>query len=558
MKKILYSLVLLGALPAYAQNIGGGNTFDPARDEIAIERDGTFEGNATAISVQSWITSTFGAGSIDPSAINWPLLTAATADLIAGAISNDGIDPQKIDWASLTAIDLASLQAAIDTTSIEAGDSVTITSASPFSTLPAGVAAQIAGNASAVSALDGQFATDAELTAIAASDLDTVADGFSSAGGTISNSGTADVLNLDVVPATTAAALAAVSTPLTTDVELAAAISGAADADGTADSFASTGGTVVNVGTADALDLDVAASVALDSEVATAVTTQATAQAVIDAAQDAALTAAIAGDADTTADSFTSTGGTVVNSGTADGLDLDIDAASVGSAVAGNAAAMTAISGAVTFPTEVDGSVTNELGALTIDAAGNIAYDADGNADFAGIDLATQAELTAVAGGGDLTVDSFTSTGGTIANSGTADALDLDINVASTATALAGTATALATDAEVTAAIGAAGVNDLSDVDTTGLASGDVLQWNGTNFVPITLAALVAAANPDDLANAVAGDASSLLTLANAIVGDTAARTAFANGMVDPATTNTIRVSTTGRYFENDAVVPAP
>ena len=46
--------------------------------------------------------------------------------------------------------------------------------------------------------------------------------------------------------------------------------------------------------------------------------------------------------------------------------------------------------------------------------------------------------------------------------------------------------TTLETDlAALQATIAALTLNDLTDVDTTGLAVGDVLEWNGTDFVPV-------------------------------------------------------------------------
>lgn len=57
MKKLIYMAATAAffAPDAFAQSIGTGNTFDPARDEIGIARDGTFEGYGTAASVLEWV-----------------------------------------------------------------------------------------------------------------------------------------------------------------------------------------------------------------------------------------------------------------------------------------------------------------------------------------------------------------------------------------------------------------------------------------------------------------------------------------------------------------------
>ena len=96
------------ALPAHAQSIGIGNTYDPARDEIGIARDGTFEGYVTTGSYDAFWASqaeldafiaTLDSSAFVPDGDTDPMnefgvFDEATASYTAVA----GQAPQSLDW----------------------------------------------------------------------------------------------------------------------------------------------------------------------------------------------------------------------------------------------------------------------------------------------------------------------------------------------------------------------------------------------------------------------------------------------------------------------------
>ncbi len=200
-----------------------------------------------------------------------------------------------------------------------------------------------------------------------------------------------------------------------------------------------------------------------------------------------------------------------INSGTIDGTTIGATTQAAGSFTNLTASGTVNLGSGSVSATTFTGALTGDVnGNVTGNLVGNTTGNVTGNliGDVYASDTTTKI-LEAGTNGSDATIQATLTGDSTGVHTGNVRKGDgtVIVNVASTPASFTGQVSSIAnhtttnltegtnkyyTDARADARIALASINNVSDVNTSGISTNDILQWNGTQFVPTTIGYSVA------------------------------------------------------------------